>query len=740
MALTPAYNLVTFDVGGEGFARLYLTGSSLTRRGGLEPDVWTFTAPYTELDKIVGLHDADTETPGNLELWYTYHPDSEEAPDVLLVNVAIVCIDADLIGREPGDTVDKVLSYKITIADHRRGFVEPRGGRLFDGLLNPDPLPDGGSLISNKDLMLKCADAMGVSLTVPTSVNDAEPMRDVDWGFAHAPGSLQELVEHTGHVYAPLISGAAQIMKPGTGGAVLPGDRLIRDVTHKSIDTRPVYAVFSSAPNAVVYTFDKDGESLPTWKYVVQDPEDDQWKPVDEVAAIVDAGGAGGCWTDQFENVAEEHRSRIREQLYCCIQLDPESYPPGRAAILPKWIDLTLRQGQPGLFNVSSTLAIQLPDGTYARKNSTIPLLARQVVPEHNVMIFPHPLVTLTGTEATQLTAENSTPLAEASLKPNFSAEAFVDGKRHYAAYGFANTGGGGGLITLTEEQAREQLTGFRPSTAILCSPDLVQVVLNPGSGSTTNRDDMEARAETYAASVIRLDELPLREMTFKGFLQVELSGQINQIDYDIEAVTTLVTVNGWHVASKCAGDDAGMGSGGESGITRNVGRQRSRSRHASRRRAQRKSTLLGTDGAAKAVELSRPLVREPAFPQLYVAAISSAVSGQKGRYNGTYIEWKPNASATGNLTAANIGTTGADCLIWHPSDITKSEPTLSAGDVVWCGLGPTDTTSGKRILISLGSGGAAPDPFELPTASAAYQVLMWNGSAVVWDFPRIHS
>ena len=38
--------------------------------------------------------------------------------------------------------------------------------------------------------------------------------------------------------------------------------------------------------------------------------------------------------------------------------------------------------------------------------------------------------------------SDNATPLPEASLKPNFSAEAFVDGKRHYAAYGFANTGG----------------------------------------------------------------------------------------------------------------------------------------------------------------------------------------------------------------------------------------------------------------------------------------------------------
>lgn len=735
MPLTPSYNLVTFEV--DGGERIYLTGSQISRRGGLEPDVWQFTVPHSEWAKLADMstfHNAEVDIEGVLKLWYSHHPDDGEEADVSL-NVAIVAVDAAIIGMEPGDTAEKVMAYQLTISDHRRGFIEPRGGRLMYGPMNPTPLPDGATLNTNGDLIEYCATAMGVTVSIAGTVDDAEPIRDLDWSCAHAPSALQEILEHCGHVYAPLIAGDAQIMKPGDGGFTYPGDRLVRDITHKSIDRRPLTAIFTSAPHAKIYTFNEDADSPPAWKFVVQDPTDDKWKALADVAAITDAGGAAAVWAANFQTVAEEHRQRIQQQLYCCIQLDPETYPVRSVNLMPQAIDLALVSNPPRINGAAAEVAVEMPDGTFAPKGDTIPIIASQVLPEVNVLVFPHPIVQLAYDTATQLTGDNSSPVSEGSLKPTFSVEAWLEGKKDFPVYGFRNLGFG--ITTLSESAAKACLTGFKPDTAIYESPDLIQVILNPGTGETTNRSTMLATAQTYARNALRLDDLPLRELTFTGFLQVELTGAVSQVDYDIDNVRTVVTVNGWHVTSRCGGEDSGFSEGG---ITRNVTKNRSRSRPSSRRRAQAISTKLATNNTAKTVEPSRPQVRNVPWPMLFMVKAGAPVSGAKGRYAGTIVEWKPNVGSTGDLTAGHLGVNGAAVELWHPADINAADPTLDSGDVVWCACGPTNPATGKRIMVSVSGGGSiSPDPFTLPTGTENYEVLMWISGNWVPSFPRIH-
>jgi hypothetical protein len=695
------YNLITFRLNTDSSVFVYLTGGTVTRRGGLQPDVWTFIVPYSELAKL-SLADVSVEVSGVVELWYSLAPATAAVADVVLGNVAIVDIQPNQIDREPGDTTDKVISYQVAIADHRRAFVEPRGGRLFDGLLNRYPLPGGDTLLTNQQLMQKCATAMGVTLTVGTGVNDAQAMRDVDWRAAHAPTALQELLEHTGHVYAPLISGHAQVMLPGAGTApTVPGGRLIRTVTSKSVDRRPTTVIFLSAPAAKILTYNKNASPAPTWKYVIQDPADDQWKPLADVTALT--GGAATVWSKQFENLSEAHKGRIREQLYCCIQLDPVKFPPGKVVLLPKWFDTSLVERVPSI-NETTTLLVQDATGSFGQKNNVVSLLARQVVSEANVLIFPHPLMKLaTANTSIAIQQLNGThvPFPEAEIKPNFSVEAWDEenDRREYAVFGFNVASFS--VSSMTESAAKDQLTGYRPNVCVYNQPDLQQVTINPGGSETTNRTELQDRAETYARQVVRLGTPAMQVMTIKGFLAVELTGTVSEVSYDRESVTTTLTLNGWNVTARIGNDSQGGGGVGDSTISSGTTRQQSRGRRTSHERSRRRLSRIGTD-SEKMVEPARGKVVESVWPQLCLATEAEPIAGEKGRYTGKLWNVKVDPAATGNLTKENLGEAFGECEIWHLPEASTTTTVLREFDLLLCWQAPTHTTRGKPIVVTL--------------------------------------
>jgi hypothetical protein len=242
------YNLITFRPAGGGSTRIALDLPSITRRGGLEMDVWSAIVPYTALATI-GLGDVTAEMPGTVELWYTNAPGTGAA-DVTLDGCAILDVEPAAWGEVDG--VHRAYEYRVSIGDRRRAWAAPRGGLLLDGRINPDPPPDPDTeLLSSAELIVRCCDAMGVNVTIPNSVNVADLPRELDWSCEHAPTALQALLEHCGHVCAPLISGHVQIVRPGSAFApTIPAGRLVSDVTIKSVDRRGSAVVFISAPAA----------------------------------------------------------------------------------------------------------------------------------------------------------------------------------------------------------------------------------------------------------------------------------------------------------------------------------------------------------------------------------------------------------------------------------------------------------------------------------------------------------
>ena len=549
---------ITFRAGTAG-PRVYLGLDQLERRGGLEPDVWSAEVPYTALETL-GLGDVEREVGGTVELWYADPPPSSDGgdaplttPDVTLGNCAIVDVVPAEWGIPLGETDPRAIVYRVAIADHRRAWVAPRGGLLLGGRLNPDPLPDGVSLVNNKTLMEQCAAAMGVTMTVPASVNDADPVREFDASFRHAPTALQELLEASGTVYAPLISGAAQVVKPGTAATpTIPDDRLISNVAAKSIDRRASKVIYTSQPAAEIHSWTSAASSPPAWKYVAQDPDaDDRWRPLADISAL--GGDAAAAWTAGLSGVAEAKRGRLLEQMYRCIQLDPAKYPPGQVQLLPRYVDVALKETAIRLR--VTDLLVRQQDGTYYAQVDNQWLVPEHVVPEANVLVFVHPLLKIPGSPTNKRRGrlgKSNVAIAESAIKPWFSVEGW-DGdnsRKKLGTFGFKISGLA--AVAMTEAESIDALTGYRPDTCILQSPDL-QLVRVDGT-SSDNRSTMSDRAKTYARNAMGVTTPQLREVRIKGFLAVELDAAVSEIVYDRRAVETRLTLNGWHCPPRTSG------------------------------------------------------------------------------------------------------------------------------------------------------------------------------------------
>ncbi len=185
--------------------------------------------------------------------------------------------------------------------------------------------------------------------------------------------------------------------------------------------------------------------------------------------------------------------------------------------------------------------------------------------------------------------------------------------------------------------------------------------------------------------------------------------------------MTTRLTLNGWHVTSRCGGDESAS-SGSSEGISNNITRQRTRSRAVSHRRAARKSSRLGVNGTEKLTEPSRPIVHESRWPEFAVATSAAPISGQKGRYTGKFFGVLTDTSATGDLALGNIGSPGGDCEIWHTPEFGAGVKTLAASDLLFGFLAPPNATRLKPILVSL--------PSAVPNAIFAVQLASTSGSA----------
>lgn len=98
---------------------------------------------------------------------------------------------------------------------------------------------------------------------------------------------------------------------------------------------------------------------------------------------------------------------------------------------------------------------------------------------------------------------------------------------------------------------------------------------------------------------------------------------------------------------------------------------------------------------------------------------LTSAVSGQTGRYNGRIFQGAVNTAATGGLVEANLGTlpTSDDCVVWLATDVAASSASISTFPAYATGRVVGQTSAGLRIVLVSGGGGGINVQFIKVTA-----------------------
>jgi hypothetical protein len=652
--------------------RVMLTLDAWTRTAGLAPDLNSAVIPYIEFEKLqgrlLGLR-------GDVEFWFRAHPDDsgDPVPDVILNQIYLISATPEARGRVPGESTDRIISYRATFADHRIAWQPPRGGLLFDGRLNPEPLPDGETLFTNQQLANKCLAALGASQNAPASMNGTEPLRDLDWSAEHAPTALQELLEATGHVYCPSLSGPGSIQQPWITGDdpvnIIPAAHADTDQEMPSADARPVEVVLTSAPAAEIETWtDEASTNRPSWKYVAQDPDDfDKWKPLAQIAAVTANGTVAQAWIKQCSATPIVKRDRLLRQMYRCIQLDPVRYPPGKVALLSDAVDV---DGAIGPVSITrSHLCVKHAAGSFVAL-PTVKLDAEQVLSGPNVIVFPHPLCTGGATWQSVPALDGSTVsqapvIPENDLKPTFSVEAYdaAAGRKKFSAFGY--TIATGAVSDLSESGARDRLDGFYPFCAIHAEPSLQIIRVNDTDG--TNRTTLETRASSYAEACLGQEAAPARVVTARAFVAIELSGRVSSVQYNLAACMTEMTVDDWQAPVRSlggqsipAGETIGSSSGGgvTIGAASSTGRPQQRLLTVQRRRSDAKSKRQGTQKDTKQAATAQavsPVATNPLSGLFLVEILNPVATGSWGRYSCKWEALIVDIAATGPLTWTHL-------------------------------------------------------------------------------------
>src|SRR5262249_8400029 len=137
--------------------------------------------------------------------------------DVTLRDIRIINYQISRFGVPAEADTMQPIEYRIFLADFREQFIEPRGGRVMNGLINTDGSASGVFYL-NAALMQFCLDRMGISYNAPPSdVNAVEPPHNLKWLGNHAPTELAGLLDHAGAVFCPLMNGSGKIEMKGQG-------------------------------------------------------------------------------------------------------------------------------------------------------------------------------------------------------------------------------------------------------------------------------------------------------------------------------------------------------------------------------------------------------------------------------------------------------------------------------------------------------------------------------------------
>jgi len=558
--------------------RLYLRlEGPFVLSGGLQPNINRAVTPYTEFAKLGS--SAAFRDLGTIEFWFTRKP-GDYAPDHAISNVRIVDVEPLGFGRVQGGTEFIATEVRLMLADSREQIAEPRGGRLTDGLLNPPNVGADESLTPNSTLVQTCIDAitLPVENLLGTEIDDVPPPRELKWEGAHAPTELLKILERISGCICPKSGGGIGLSRIGYAHEGDVPDSEGPEIRLPGSGRRGKIAVFTSAPYPVTNTVTLEGPHPNTWDLVAREPQgldaDGQiiwrWLPVDyllvakgNICARLQEWGEppswlkGVVWTDLM------HYIRLSKNA-----VDPKTSPVWRVV-----------RGSSGAFSnirVEAKIAVEREDGSYANADVFVTCSPEVVLLDHEtgepVLKVSEWLFQVDAECVNRF--EHARTLIKGDLRVTVTYEEAAAGKKDYLAIGFQRRGGKIEMLTDAETLAAVGKGG--PDVVVLSDPSLRIYKVN---GEEKNRNALNAKAKALAELYFWGDEEDYRILTLPGFVAVEVSGVVNEVEWNQDDLTTTVKVNGWKypeqqsrareiLQAAAAGSKTGGGSGHDSAGT----------------------------------------------------------------------------------------------------------------------------------------------------------------------------
>lgn len=550
----PWFNTITFTSYGADPVTLNLElEGDLTLTPGVSPNVWRFRCSWREYDQ---LGDRVGRT-GRLDFYGRDQQNEDGSPrsSAQLSEVTIIDVEPIVIGRPadaPPPLVTRVIEYRIYIADARHAWVHPRGGVLMQGEINRRPYDEGGldanglTQQTNVQLIEKCLAAMGVPATVPTGANSAPYVQDLNWRATHAPSELGRILDHCGATIYPLRNGGFRIsMIGGDNEPELPGDEEAVHVdvpTYPGLSRRGATVVITSAPNAVVDYRWVEGPSSTTWKYVVQDvveitgsPRTLKWKALGESMSLAGLSAPLTTIEEDFANIDDRYRERVRSQLYRCIRMG-DGYEEGR--ILRRIPTLV----SPLDIIVEAEIAVEVA-GVWV--NKWVRCHPLQII-DGRIIVVAERLLCLAdeGEDPDADAAE----LSDGQLRVQLATERLdIAGRPEFYVSAFQR--GTGGIVDQLDVYETENALAD-PATIVLSHPELTLYV---EEGVEKNRDALDEAAKKLAERYLAGSDEPVREVRIRGFESIELNGKVSELRYSQSPPQTIVRIGTWFLPAGAA-------------------------------------------------------------------------------------------------------------------------------------------------------------------------------------------
>lgn len=563
------YNLVTFrtrsDNGGALGPRIFLQlEGPFTLTAGIEPDVNRALVPWTEFEKLAPAPPCR----GVLEFWHSSAPAGDDVagnPDVKIADVAIVDFEpsrpAEVVS---GEETPRITEFRLFLSDVRERWTGQRGGLLMMGEINVETRDV--FFHQNDELIGYCLTAMGLGGGAPEAVNDVPPPRNLKWFGSPPAAELSKLLDRCAAVFCPQSDGSIAIRLAGKDDEpTIPADLVSFDLQEAGTDRRGDKVIFTSAPLGTLDTItvphqaSTSGEgTVPDlkidWRFVTRNSAGYWDTPTLEGVAVPRPLGQADV-RNKFKDVPLPFRERVKSEMYRCILLDftrgkLDQFSPvlrkvleGKAANQIK--DLT----------VTAAVAYQDPETSLWRNGENVILNVTDLLnaPAGTVLCFDRPLGLVAAAGVTPYTdpavsdfAANFIALDSSKLKFRLTIEGQkkFNGDGPYSPeffnVGYQTNAQTGEIERMTQDAVDQELQLPGRDTVFVQRPQLRLLRVD---GTAVNEDDAVAQAKSLAPRHLVQGDSP-RTIGVKGIYPVELSGRVQQILWDQQALTTTLRLN----------------------------------------------------------------------------------------------------------------------------------------------------------------------------------------------------